>query len=90
VAVPLFIHRLPERALPYSWNAMPLEKKEKITEIIIQGFNAKVDTKYHFAEHFLICIALHPDTPASIKKVLRALDSKMISQALGVSPWKEG
>jgi hypothetical protein len=68
---------------------MPIEKKEKITEIIIQGFNAKVDTKYQFAEHFLTCIALHPGTPASIKKALKVLDSKMISQALVVSPWKE-
>jgi hypothetical protein len=80
---------IPEKALPYSWNAMPIEKKEKITEIIIQGFNAKVDTKYQFAEHFLICIALHPGTPASIKKSLKALDSKMLSQALAVSPRKE-
>jgi len=77
---------IPEKALPYSWNGLPIEKKEKITEIIIQGFNAKVDTKYQFAEHFLICIALHPGTPASIKKSLKALDSKMISQALVVSP----
>ena len=80
---------IPEKALPYSWNAMPIEKKEKITEVIIQGFNAKVDTKYQFAEHFLICIALHPGTPASIKTMLKALDSKMLSQALAVSPWKE-
>jgi hypothetical protein len=55
----------------------------------IKGFNAKVDTRYQFAEHFLICIALHPGTPASIKKTRKALDSKMISQALAVSPWKE-
>ena len=80
---------IPEKALPYSWNAMPIEKKEKITEIIIQGFNAKVDTKYQFAEHFLICIALHPGTPASIKESLKSLDSKMLSQALAVWPWKE-
>jgi len=83
------INIIPEKALPYSWNAMPMEKKEKITEIIIQGFNAKVDTKYQFAEHFLICIALHPGTPASIKEMLKPLDSKMLSQALAVSPRKE-
>lgn len=83
------IRVIPEKALPYSWNAMPIKKKEKITEIIIQGFNAKVDTKYQFAEHFLICIALHPGTPESIKEMLKALDSKMISQALAVSPRKE-
>jgi len=83
------INVIPEKALPYSWNAMPMEKKEKITEIIIQGFNAKVDTKYQFAEHFLICIALHPGTPASIKEMLKPLDSKMLSQALAVSPRKE-
>jgi hypothetical protein len=83
------INVIPEKALPYSWNAMPREKKEKITEIIIQGFSAKVDTKYQFAEHFLICIALHPGTPASIKEMLKPLDSKMLSQALAVSPRKE-
>ncbi len=83
------IRVFPEKALPYSWNAMPLEKKEKITQIIIQGFNAKVDTKYQLAEHFLICIALHPGTPESIKEMLKELESKMISQALAVSPRKE-
>jgi hypothetical protein len=83
------INVIPEKALPYSWNAMPREKKEKINEIIIQGFNAKVDTKYQFAEHFLICIALHPGTPTSIKEMLKPLDSKMLSQALAVSPRKE-
>ena len=83
------INVIPEKALPYSWNAMPREKKEKITQIIIQGFNSKVDTKYQFAEHFLICIALHLGTPASIKEMLKPLDSKMISQALAVSPRKE-
>jgi len=80
---------IPKKALPYSWASMPVEKKEKITEIIIQGFNGKVDTKYQFAEHFLTCIALHPGTPPSIKKVLKEIDSKVIGQALLVSPWKE-
>jgi hypothetical protein len=80
---------IPEKALPYSWYTMPIEKKEKITQIIIQGFNAKVDTKYQYAEHFLTCIALHPGTPVSIKVMLKALDSRVIGQALVVSPWKE-
>lgn len=79
------IQVIPEKALPYSWNAMPSEKKEKITEIIIQGFNVKVDTKYQFAEHFSTCIALHPGTPASVKELLKVVESKVVAQALSVS-----
>jgi hypothetical protein len=76
---------LPEKALPYSWKAIPLEKKIQITQVIIEGFNKKVDTKYQFAEHFLTCIALNPATPEEIRKELAAVDSKLVSQALAVS-----
>jgi hypothetical protein len=76
---------LPEKALPYSWKAIPLEKKIQITRVIIEGFNKKVDTKYQFAEHFLTCIALNPATPEEIRKELAAVDSKLVSQALAVS-----
>lgn len=76
---------LPEKALPYSWKAIPLEKKIQITQVIIEGFNKKVDTKYQYAEHFLTCIALNPATPEEIRKELAAVDSKLVSQALAVS-----
>ena len=79
------INIIPEKALPYSWKAMPTEKKNQITQIILEGFNQKIDTKYQYAEHFLTCIALHPDTPESIKDVLKTVDSKVVSQALSVS-----
>lgn len=75
----------PEKALPYSWKAMPVEKKEQITRIILEGFNQKVDTKYQYSEHFLTCIALHPDTPESIKDLFKTVDSKPVQQALSVS-----
>lgn len=76
---------IPEKALPYSWKAMPIEKKNQIAQIILEGFNKKVDTKYQYAEHFLACIALHPDTPKSIKDLLKTVDSKVVAQALSVS-----
>lgn len=76
---------IPEKALPYSWKAMPAEKKNQITQVILEGFNQKVDTKYQYAEHFLACIALHPDTPVSIKDLLKTVDSKPVQQALAVS-----
>lgn len=76
---------IPDKALPYSWTALPIEKKEKITQIIIDGFNGKIDTKYQFAEHFLTCIALHPGTPTSIKELLKMVESKVVTQALSVS-----
>lgn len=76
---------IPEKALPYSWKAMPMEKKNQITQIIIEGFKEKVDTKYQYAEHFLTCIALHPYTPTSIKDLLKTVDSKVVTQALSVS-----
>ena len=75
----------PEKALPYSWTVLPTEKKEKVTQVIINGFNSKIDTKYQFAEHFLTCIALHPGTPTSIKQLLKMVESKIVAQALSVS-----
>lgn len=83
------INIIPEKALPYSWKAMPTEKKNQITQIILEGFNQKVDTKYQYAEHFLTCIALHPETPISIKDLLKDVDSKPVQQALTVSPRKD-
>jgi hypothetical protein len=73
---------IPEKALPYSWRAMPDEKKTIITNIIIDGFNQKSDGKYQYAEHFLTCIALNLDTPASIKEVLKTVESKVVQQAI--------
>jgi hypothetical protein len=78
----------PEKALPYSWKALSIEKKEQIAKIIIQGFKQKVDTKYQFAEHFLTCIALHPHTPDSIKNTLKTIDSNLVREALSVSRGK--
>ncbi len=75
----------PDKALPYSWKALPNDRKERITSVIVDGFNAKVDTKYQYAEHFLVCIALNPYTPESIKNSLQEIDSKVVSQALEVS-----
>jgi hypothetical protein len=74
-----------DEALPYSWKAIPNERKEIITAVIVDGFNTKVDTKYQYAEHFLVCIALNPYTPESIKNSLKEVDSKVVSQALVVS-----
>lgn len=79
----------PERALPYSWKAMSDAKKNQIVQIIIEGFKQKVDSKYQYAEHFLTCIALHPDTPESIKDALKTVDSKPIQQAITISPRKD-
>jgi hypothetical protein len=75
----------PDKALPYSWKALPIERKERITAVIVNGYKAKVDTKYQYAEHFLACIALNPHTPESIKNSLKEVESKVIAQALAVS-----
>ena len=74
-----------EKALPYSWKALSIERKEKIMEIIIDGFEEKIDTKFQYAEHFLVCIALNPHTPALLKDKLKKLESKVITQALAIS-----
>lgn len=76
---------IPEKALPYSWKALPIEKKIQITNIIIKGFNNKIDTKYQYAEHFLVCIALHLDTPDSIRNLIKDVDSKVVQQAIAIS-----
>lgn len=82
------VNIIPEKALPYSWKALPIEKKIQITNIILEGFNNKIDTKYQYAEHFLVCIALHLDTPDSIRNTIKDVDSKVIRQALAVSAQK--
>lgn len=74
-----------EKALPYSWRALSIERKEKIMEIIIEGFQEKIDTKFQYAEHFLACIALNPYTPDSLKNELKKLESKVVTQALAIS-----
>ena len=67
------------------WINFAIEDTTKITKIIIEGFNEKVDTKFQYAEHFLTCIALHPDTPDSIRDTIKGVDSKVIQQAIAVS-----
>ena len=84
----LRVNIIPEKALPYSWKTLPIEKKIQITNIILEGFNNKIDTKYQYAEHFLVCIALHLDTPDSIRNKIKDVDSKVIRQALAVSAQK--
>jgi hypothetical protein len=75
----------PAKALPYSWKALSIERKKIITQVIIEGFQAKTENKYQYAEHFLACIALNPHTPNSIRSLLKEVDSKVVSQALEVS-----
>jgi hypothetical protein len=75
---------IPEQALPYSWKALSDEKKSIITTIIIDGYKAKVDEQYQYAEHFLACIALNLNTPPAIKALLEKVDSKIVKQALAV------
>ena len=82
------VHLFPEKARPYSWKALSEAKKDLITRIIIEGFNQKVDTKYQYAEHFLACIALHPDTPDSIRQSLSDVESTILQQALVIGNGK--
>ena len=74
----------PEKALPYKWSALSVEKMLKLTQIIIKGYEEKVDTKYQFAEHFLTCIALLRETPPSLIELLSKIDSNPVQQALNV------
>ena len=78
------INIIPEKALPYSWKALSDEKKSIITTMIIDGYKAKVDEQYQYAEHFLACIALNLNTPPAIKALLEKVDSKIVKQALAV------
>jgi hypothetical protein len=82
------VNLFPEKALPDSWKALSGEKKDLITRIIIEGFHQKVDTKYQYAEHFLACIALHPNTPDSIRQSMSGIESTIIQQALGIGNGK--
>ena len=76
---------IPEKAFPYSWKALSNEKKSIITTMIIDGYKAKVDEQYQYAEHFLACIALNLNTPPEIKALLEKVDSKIVKQALEVA-----
>jgi len=75
---------IPEKALPYSWKAMPDQKKLIITKMIIDGYNQKADHRFQYAEHFLACIALNLSTPLEVKELLAKVDSKVVRQALEV------
>jgi len=75
---------LPDKALPYSWKKLSKEKQLLITKVIIDGFNEKVDGKYQFAEHFLVCIALLPNTSSEIRTLIEAVDSDVVRQALAI------
>lgn len=76
---------LPEKALPYSWKRLSEEKRIAITKMLIEGFNEKVDTKYQFAEHFLVCIALLPSTSDATLSLLEKVDSLTVREALNIS-----
>jgi hypothetical protein len=75
---------LPEKALPYSWKKLSREKQIAITKMIIDGFNEKVDGKYQYAEHFLVCIALLPSTSDEIRTLIERVDSDVVHQALAI------
>lgn len=76
---------LPEKALPYSWTRLSEEKRIAITKLVIEGFNEKIDTKYQFAEHFLVCIALLPSTSDAIRSLLEKVDSSPVREALKIT-----
>lgn len=74
-----------KKALPYSWKKLSKEKQLLIAKVIIDGFNEKVDGKYQFAEHFLVCIALLPNTSSEVRTLVETVDSVVVRQALAIS-----
>jgi hypothetical protein len=73
---------LPEKALPYSWSKLSELKKQKITNMILDGYNEKVDGEYQFAEHFLTCIALLSGKSKETRSIIESVQSDRIKEAL--------
>lgn len=69
----------------FGWKKLSPEKRDFLTQFIKQVYLEKEDNYYQYAEHFLICICLNPNTSDEvIDKHFRDLDSQLISEALKI------
>jgi hypothetical protein len=73
-----FIHKKAK----FSWRMLPVTKKTLILESLISVLKSEEVNHSKDAEHFLGCMALHPDTPSEILEILASLGNELVSATL--------
>ncbi len=73
-----FIHKKAK----FSWRMLPVTKKTLILESLISVLKSEEVNHSKDAEHFLGCMALHPDTPSEILEILTSLGNELVSATL--------
>lgn len=73
-----FIHKQAK----FSWRMLPLMKKALILESLMNELKSEENNHSKDAEHFLGCMALHPDTPSEILETLSSLGNDLLRATL--------
>jgi len=66
----------------YSWRILPLTKKSLILDSLITALESEEFKPSKDAEHFLGCMALHPDTPQVFLDRLASLGNDLVNSTL--------
>lgn len=64
------------------WDILPNEKKMELFEFLKFGLNQEDLWLKEASEHFLACMARHPDTPSEVIQGLNKLNSKLIERCI--------
>lgn len=67
-----------------SWENLPNNQKSALVQSLLVGFNSEPSKLQRDCEHFLACIALHPNTSTELLKSLQNLNSRVISETLAI------
>jgi hypothetical protein len=65
-----------------TWKNLQSEKQRQLFELLVIGLKSESEKLTGNAEHFLGCIALHPDTPSDILSELQTLNNPFINEVL--------
>lgn len=69
----------------YSWKKLSKAKKEFLIEFVKRVYLEHADEYFQYAEHYLLCILLNPNTPKDlIEKHLVEIDSELLKQARAI------
>jgi hypothetical protein len=73
-----FVHKKAK----YSWSLLPIMKKSLVVDCLKVALKSKEVKPSKDAEHFLGCVALHPDTPLEILEELSSLGNDLVNSTL--------
>ena len=66
----------------YSWRMLSAPLKLAIFDLLTLGLRSETIELSKDSEHFLGCMALHPDTPQEILEMLAALGNELVTATL--------